>query len=448
MDIDSNGEEKMNRTVEKNKTLLVDGPASVTVTSGKVEAFGFKASSANKIVVREGKRLPFAVEEKATFDISLAEKANVEEVEGNTIPPSWIRSFEELLNLQTRPVTAIVFGTVDSGKTSFCTYLVNKLLDQKKKVAVLDGDLGQSDVGPPCTVAYTFVVKPITDLFNLQAKNAIFIGATSPSGASDKVIKSLVSLKKEILGKEPDFVVINSDGWVEGEEAVKYKVKLVEEINPDIILYLQQKDELTPLLSALEKFRKIVIDSPSVISQRSMEKRKNLRELGYIKYLRNARVQSFPLGWLKIEDGELFGLSRTHPNIKGAKKIYDLLGMKPLHFAEHTDRISVIIGRTRWINAENLKKVEETTKKKVIIVRKGEEEGLLAALYNAQRKFLGIGIVQEIEYLRKIIKILTPVSEGITIASIGRVKLDKNMKEIPTFGDENQSEFTAFSKLI
>jgi polynucleotide 5'-kinase involved in rRNA processing len=205
---------------------------------------------------------------------------------------------------------------------------------------------------------------------------------------------------------------------------------------------------LTPLLSALEKFRKIVIDSPSVISQRSMEKRKNLRELGYIKYLRNARVQSFPLGWLKIEDGELFGLSRTHPNIKGAKKIYDLLGMKPLHFAEHADRISVIIGRTRWINAENLKKVEETTKKKVIIIRKGEEEGLLTALYNAQRKFLGIGIIQEIEYLRRIIKILTPVSEGITIASIGKVKLDKNMKEIPTFGDENQSEFTAFSKLI
>jgi hypothetical protein len=65
----------MIRTVEKGKTLLIDGPASVTVTTGKVEAFGYSSSSTNRIVVREGKRLPLAVEEKATFDISLAEKA-------------------------------------------------------------------------------------------------------------------------------------------------------------------------------------------------------------------------------------------------------------------------------------------------------------------------------------------------------------------------------------
>jgi len=438
----------MNRTVEKGKTLLINGPASVTVTSGKAEAFGYPASNTKKIVIREGKRLPLTVEEKATFEISLAEKANAEEVEGNTIPPSWVKASEELANSETKPTIAMVLGTVDSGKTSFCTYIINKLLHQKKKTAILDGDLGQSDVGPPCTVAYAFVAKPVTDLFNLQAKNAVFIGVTSPSGAIDKVVDGLTSLKKEIMYNDPDFVVINSDGWIEGEEAVKYKIRLVEEIEPDVIFFIQQKDELTLLMNVLEKFRKVAVDSPSVISQRSREKRKNLRELGYIKYLRNAKVQSFPLGWLKIEDSELFDISKKRSSIKEASRIYNLLGMKPLHFAEQKDSISIIIGKTRWINAENLKKLEENTKKKVILIRKGEEEGLLTGLYDSQRKFLGIGVVQEIDYRRKTLKILTPVPKNIAIAAVGKVKLDKNMKEIPAFGEENQSEFTAFSKLL
>ena len=401
MDIHFQGGNRIIRTVEKGKTLMVDGPASVIVTSGKVEAFGFIVGGTSKVVIREGKRLPFAVEENATFDISLGENASVEEVDGSTIPPSWVRSFEELLKIQAPSVTAMVLGTVNSGKTSFCTYLINRLLREKKKVAILDGDLGQSDIGPPSTVAYAFVTKPLTDLFNLEAKNAFFVGVTSPSGAIDKVIKGLASLKKEISSNNPDFIVINTDGWVEGEEAANYKVQLVKELNPDIIFCIQQKDELTPFLNTLEKFITIVVDSPSAIKQRSMEKRRSLRELGYMKYLRNAKVQSLPLSWLKIEENELFGLGGTYKNTKQARKIYELLGMKPLHFAELKDRICIIIGRRRWINEDNIKKAEEVAKKKIVVIRKGEEEGLVMASYNVERKFLGIGILQEVDYTRK-----------------------------------------------
>lgn len=439
----------MKQIIENGKTLLVDGPASVTVTSGRVEVFGSIVGNTSKVVIREGKRLPFAVEEKATFEISLGENANVEEVDGNTIPPSWVKSFEEVLEFQTKPVTAIVLGTVDSGKTSFCTYLINKLIHEKQKGAILDGDLGQSDIGPPCTVAYTFVTKPIWDLFNLEAKNAFFVGVTSPSSAVNKVIEGLITLKKEILDNDPDFIVINTDGWVEGEDAGKYKIQLIEELKPDIFFCIQQKDELALVINTLEKFRKVVVESPPAIRQRSREKRRNLRELGYIKYLRNAKVQSLPLGWLEIEGNDLLGLGKAHENIRQARKIYELLGSKPLHFAELEDRICIVIGKRRWISADNIKKVEEYAKKRVIVVRKGdEEEGLLIALHDANRKFLGIGVLQEIDYLRKTIKIFTPISGEISRITLGKVKLDKNFKEIQAFVEENQSGFTEFRKLF
>jgi polynucleotide 5'-hydroxyl-kinase GRC3/NOL9 len=437
----------MNRTLEKGKTLLVDGPASVITTSGKVEVFGYSPSSTSKIVIREGKRLPFVVEENASFTISLGENADIEETNGSTIPPSWTEAFEELQKIQSKPIMAIVLGTADSGKTSFCTYLINKLIEKKDKVAILDGDLGQSDIGPPCTVAYAFVTKPLTDLFNLEAKNAFFVGITSPSTATNKVIDGLTTLKKEVLNSNPNYVIVNTDGWTEGEEAANYKIQLVKKLNPEIIFCIQQKDELATVLNSLKDFKTVTVESPSTIRQRSREKRRSLRELGYIKYLRNAKVQSIPKNWIEIEDNE-FGLDKTNGNIRQARKIYEFLGMKPLHLAEFKRKISIFVGKTRWISQEAINKVEEFTQKKVEVVHKGEEEGFLMALYNDERKFLGIGVLQEVDYRRQTLKILTPVSKKISVVALGKVKLDKNFKESLVIGEENSADISSFRRLF
>lgn len=362
----------MNLTLEKGKTLLVDGPASVTVVSGKAEVFGFQVKDAGKIIIREGKRLPFTVSEKADFNVFLGESASVEEVEGNTIPQSWIEAADALASLQKKPVIAMVVGKADSGKTSFCTYLINKLINEKQKVAVLDGDLGQSDIGPPCTVAYACVTKSVTDLFTLKTENAFFVGFTSPSEAVDKTIKGIALLKQEILNKTTDFVIVNTDGWVESEEAVAYKSRLAEELNPDIIFCIQQNDELSPLLVALAKFRKSTVEFPLAIRQRSREKRRDLRELGYIKYLANAKMQTWLLKLIAIE-----GQS-------GAQ------------------------ARQTW------------------------EEGLLLGLYDAQRKFLGIGVLRKVDYVRNALKIFTSVSTRPASIAFGKVRLDENLKETET----------------
>ena len=312
----------MNRIVERGKTLLIEGPASVTIAKGRVEVFGFLAGSSDRIVIREGKRLPFAVEETATFYICSNKDASIEEVDGNTIPQSWIKSYEELLSLQNKPITIMILGTVDSGKTSYCTFLVNKLLTEKQKVAILDGDLGQSDIGPPCTVSYTFVTEPVTDLFNLKAEDAFFVGVTSPSKAIDKVITGLTTLKREILSRSPDFIVINTDGWVEGEDAVRYKVQLVDRLEPHVIFCVQQKSELAPILYTIEECRKKVVDSPQAIRQRTREKRKSLRELGYMKYLENARLRTLPLNSLRIEKDGFLSFGKKREDIQETCLLY------------------------------------------------------------------------------------------------------------------------------
>ncbi|MEM2103491.1 MAG: Clp1/GlmU family protein [Candidatus Bathyarchaeia archaeon] len=428
----------MNLTADAGKTLLVDGPASVTLVSGRVEVFGYMLKQTEKVVIRDGKRMPFAVKEKATFELALGENSKVEEVEGDTIPQSWIEASEKLASSKTRPATAVVLGTVDSGKTSFCTYLINRLLSNGQRVAIIDGDIGQSDIGPPCTIAYALPSKPVTDLFNLEADNAYFVGVTSPSKSVEKTISGLVSLKNEVFSIKPDFIIVNTDGWVYGEEAVNYKVKLVEKISPDQIFCIQQDEILTPLSSSLKNFEIVTIDSPPAIKQRSREKRRNLRELGYIKYLKNAKVQSIPISWVKIESGELVDLNKAFVAAKNEKEICSLLGFKPLHTAEFKDKICVVASRGSWVDFEKIRKTEETLGKKVTVTWKGDEEGLLTALYNEARKFLGIGVVREIDYGRKIMKILTPVSSAISTVTTGKVRLDKNLKEIITAQEETK----------
>jgi polynucleotide 5'-hydroxyl-kinase GRC3/NOL9 len=369
------GGTKLNKTVEKGKTLLVDGPASVTINSGKVEVFGFLIKDTRKIVIREGKRLPFAVEETANFSVSIGAEAGVIEVEGNTIPQSWFIAYGMLREIQKKPVTVMVIGGSDFGKTSFCTYLTNKLVSERYKVTVLDEDLGQSDIGPPGTVAYAVVDKPVTDLFNLKPSNTFFVGANSPRDAENRTIEGAAFLKSEIMtDQKVDFIFVNTDGWTGSEEAVQFKSRLATAVLPDVVFCLQANEVpslCATLGDALAEFKQERAESPTAVRERSREKRRDLRELGYCKYLENARVKVFALNHIIVEGKE----------------------------------DNALIWQRR-------------------------AKDVLIALYDLKRKFLGIGILRDIDYIRKSLKVFTSVEEKPAIIQFGKIRLDENLHEI------------------
>lgn len=360
----------MQQIVESNRTLLVDGPASVCVVSGKAEMFGYQLKQAVKIVVCEGKRLPFFVLEKAVFNVSLGPNSSIEEVEDSTIPDSWNKPLDAILNVQKKPVVVLLLGKIDSGKSSYCTYLVHKLLNGKCRVAVLDGDLGQSDIGPSGTVGYAMASKPVADLNDLKLKNAFFVGVTSPIMAIVKTIEGLAAMKAEILQRPVDFVVVNTDGWVTGDIAVSYKTQLVEELKPDVIVGLQVEDELRSLVAYLDNTSVILVETSSSLSQRSAERRKSLREMTYARYMKNAKLRCYPISQVTIEPREA------------------------------------------------LPKNQEP------------EKGLLVGLYGSESKFLGIGVLREINKVRRALKVQTAVSAKPQRLVFGKVILNEKLQEI------------------
>ena len=361
----------MQHTVESNNTMLVDGPASVRLVSGKAEVFSYPMKESQRVLIREGKRLPFFIMEKAVFDVSLGATSGIAETIGNTNPPSWDKPVEAILSLQKRPVVVMILGAADCGKSSLCTYLLNKLVDGKCKVAVLDGDIGQSDIGPSATIGYTLTSKRVAELYDLKLKNAFFVGVTSPIMAISKTIEGLTALKAEILQGQVDFVLVNTDGWVNGEVAVRYKTDLVNALKPDVVVVVQTQDELVPLIASLET--PVVVVEPSfALKQRTPEKRKILREMTYARYLKNAKLQCYPKSQVTIEP------------------------------------------------------------RNAIPKNQEPEKGILVGLFGRGSKFLGIGVLREVNQLRKALKVQTAVSAKPLRIVIGKVVVNEKLQEVQT----------------
>jgi polynucleotide 5'-hydroxyl-kinase GRC3/NOL9 len=418
----------MNRTVETGKTLIIDGPASVNFVSGYAEVLGAPLKTGERIVVRDAKRMPIEVKKKAEFNIMLGEGAAAEEVEGSTIPASWKDASEKIVAFSEKPLIVMILGKVDVGKSSFCAFLANSILRNKKKVAVVDGDLGQSDIGPPASIGYGRVKRPIKDLFELGADDVFFIGITTPSGVMDEVMTGIAKMKEEALERsDAEFLIVNTDGWVEGEDAAKYKVSSVERVDPTFVVGLQQENELAHILASL-KTETISVETPQAVKQRDREKRKVLRELSYKKYLRGAKVLNFPLSWIRIEGVPLS--AGAPPRKAQMEKIEELLSVSPLLCEETATTILLVLGSQQWVHRERIKAVEGAFQKKVLVMREGDEEGLLVSLQDENGYFLGIGILAGIDYERKAMKVYTSAKGKVSTISVGQIKLDKDCGEL------------------
>ena len=412
--------------IEKGKALLVDGPARVNLLSGKASVFGASVKPKAQIVIRKGKRVPFEFPVDSRIELALGNSAYYETIEGNAIPFSWKKAANEILSYKKNSVI-LVLGGVDSGKTGLCTYIANSLLTSKRKLAFIDGDLGQSDVGPPGTVSLSFVNEPVFDFFKFPSDEMRFIGATSPRGRVALILDAVVSLKRIALEMKADFIIINTDGWVEGDGAVDYKVRLVKALAPDIVLAIQRKNELSPVLKAIDAFKVLTIESPVNIRNRDRETRRLLRESAYKKYLKEPKVRSFPLSWIKIE-GNLKLNSDSEPLLKN--KVEKMLGKRVLYCEDTPKCIVLVFRKDVDLEDEQKKKLESHLGKRVVVLRQGDETGLLVALENAQGKILGIGTICDVDFDRRTIRINTPVEGPISGIKIGKIKLNSEGHEI------------------
>lgn len=283
-----------NIKLSSGRTLLIEGPASVRLENGEGSILGAPLTR-GWTTVREDRQIPIETRTDMGVEVRLGHGSSYMMVEESTIPTGWREASQVI---QQSPGSTVILGDVDSGKSSLCTFLANECVGHGLKVAVIDGDIGQADIGPPTTISASTLDSCIFSLQDLTSYTSLFMGDTSPSSVSDKLLHGLVRLRSDTIDRS-DVLLVNTDGWVQGDEALRYKAKLLEELHPDLVLGITSDGELGPLLE-LQRSATLKLARSRHARTRSREERKKAREYGYRRFLRNATRVQLRLGEARL----------------------------------------------------------------------------------------------------------------------------------------------------
>jgi polynucleotide 5'-hydroxyl-kinase GRC3/NOL9 len=224
----------------------------------------------------------------------MGEHGECSQVNGSTIPPSWRDAAETLRHSRG---FIVILGDVDSGKSTLCTYLANTCIDHRVRTSIIDGDVGQAEIGPPTTTSSSSVSKHIFSLQELRPERSYFIGDISPSLVPNKLVQSIARLKDE-LSTRSEITILNTDGWVR-DEAVGHKLQLLNSLRPDFVLGLSLDNELDPIFE-LQQYPTLRLKASSHARTRTREERKKAREEGYRRFLQNPKHLDLRLNTIKL----------------------------------------------------------------------------------------------------------------------------------------------------
>ncbi len=216
---------------------------------------------------------------------------------------------KEELRQEQKPLTLFMLGGVDVGKTYTVTSIANRFYEQGLKVAVVDADVGQSDIGPPCCIGMGILEKGIRKLSEVPLHSLYFVGNTSPNGCMRECVKGAATGVKKAKELNADVILVDSTGWIEGEDGLRFKMLEINEINPSFVVAIEKNNELEHILPHLNK-KVIRLRMSSEARSRTREERKALREEAYNKYFRAAKDRDFKFSILEWfpEEGRILGL--------------------------------------------------------------------------------------------------------------------------------------------
>lgn len=316
----------MIKNINKGHTLLVKGPARITILEGKIDVFGKiylpekekeESSSSiekeNVLIVPSAQCYPLFTVDNSKLEIYSNVEDNIIEVEENSISPKWIEIKDSIITEMTqnasKPLKIMVLG-ISSGKTTFIKYLANNFLKEGLKGGYLDSDLGQQIIYVPTTINIGTIKDYIVSSANIYTEKTVFIGATFPKG-SNKYIVSLSSrdlindyLKKN---KNANFVLIDTDGWIKTEAGILYKTFFIKTVDPDILIVFH--DETIEELKVIEKTssssrkdRKtyLIKEENKYFYEKDKEERRFLRQSQFSKKFEEFRKISIPLDNMKF----------------------------------------------------------------------------------------------------------------------------------------------------
>lgn len=408
----------MNANFLENEFHLVTGPASLKIVSGSVEIAGAVLPAGSELSVPQGKRVPLQTLQKTTLTIEGGSEC-LQRLDGSSIPADWDRLAVRILteSKESKLYKILVLGEMDTGKTFFSTYLANRLVNQKKRVAVLDCDCGQSDIGPPGTFGMLVLEKPVVFLSEEQPTHLYFIGAHSPSLHFLPVLTGIFAMLLKAK-EEADFLIVDTTGWVHGDGARALKKAKMELLQPELVILLQRKNELEHLVKHLPQKQIVRLPVSKKATVTSQRDRKKLRELLSCRYFQNAR--QIEISFDQVYTDRCYFLTGTPLQLEGTLHAERLAGWEGTLVV--TERPFPTNHSASW--PKDLGKVKNFVS--------GNEKGLLVSLLGKEQECLAVARLAEIDFKAKCFRLESPYGGPLNAVrgiQFGSLKIKKNGEE-------------------
>jgi polynucleotide 5'-hydroxyl-kinase GRC3/NOL9 len=184
----------------------------------------------------------------------------------------------------------LVIGAVDAGKTTCAAWLANALHARGLSVAIVDADVGQSEIGPPATVGFGRVRAPLTRTGDAEPLGFEFVGATSPGRRPWRTAEAVGRVSARARAAF-DRVIVDTSGFVEGAVAGDVKARKIAAVDPDVIVVIQHRDESEAIVRNLAgRARPRVVRLPAIrgIRPRSPAVRRRHRDAALARHLEGA----------------------------------------------------------------------------------------------------------------------------------------------------------------
>lgn len=368
-------------TIDPNQVLLVKGPATIRAKEAKLSSLGVTLPLDQPVLVRSNRTMPFEADQRCAVHVTIGSRGDYRVRSGRLGVKIWEPAAERILQSELLNRKVMIIGETDSGKSTLATYLLNRAISLGLKVGLIDGDIGQSDICPPGSVGSALVEEKVFDLRDVKADYVAFVGATSPRGVSWLVVNQIADVMRMIEERSPDLYLINTDGYI-AEEGVDYKVKMIEQLAPDLILCISGEDSL---YSEVERkagnYNVARLDPPEKIPK-SKTDRLNRRLSQYRRFLQNGIRKVYDLRLLKLRflNDTYFYDASSHASVPWRSALY----------AGKTSS-----GNELLISAESLAGIQFF--KDTVVFSRGSFAGMFVGL-GLGSSLSGFGLVQRIGY--------------------------------------------------
>ena len=226
------------------------------------------------------------------------------------IKPDW----RKLANRVVKPrQVVVVIGASDTGKSTFCRFLADAARAKGLKVAYVDADVGQSQIGPPTTIGVKSFAplpaeqEPMLDSGQNRKEKSIvldgtadriyFVGDVSPRGHFLETLTGTRLLVDSAREADAGFIIVDTTGYVHDPPAITLKQHKIELIRPDHLICIGRSTEFEQITACYSQQNWLNIHyllPHKDVRLRSGNTRSRYRKHQFDTYFAESSIQQLP----------------------------------------------------------------------------------------------------------------------------------------------------------